>query len=237
MRGGETRLLAIVSVFFALACIINPFMPDYMASHWNMFGEVDGYIPRVWGVFLLPFMALAVALLFAFFGKADPYKHNIKKFADDYDNLVNFILLFLFYVYLLTLSWNFGYRFNMTLMLVPAFSALLFFVGYVTARTKRNFTVGFRTPWTLSNDKVWNQTHKVGGMLFKLLALVNLVGLVFVNSAFWILLISVLAVSVFLVFYSYSVYARIKSPAKKQGKKEARAAANPAQAVKRKNKK
>ena len=39
-------------------------MPVMMASHWNTAGEVDGYIPRFWGLFLMPFISYAVLALF-----------------------------------------------------------------------------------------------------------------------------------------------------------------------------
>ena len=35
-------------------------LPDQMASHWNANDEVDGTMPRFWGVFLLPLITLAI---------------------------------------------------------------------------------------------------------------------------------------------------------------------------------
>ncbi|MBS7609039.1 SdpI family protein [Candidatus Bathyarchaeota archaeon] len=30
-----------------------------------------------------------------------------------------------------------------------------------------------RTPWTLSNEKVWKKTHKLGGRLFKIVGIIT----------------------------------------------------------------
>ena len=48
----------------------------------------------------------------------------------------------------------------------PVFWLTLIFAGLMMRVAKRNFFIGIRTPWTLSSDRVWNQTHKVGGVLF-----------------------------------------------------------------------
>jgi uncharacterized membrane protein len=150
-----------------------------------------------------------VSLLFNFFGNADPLKKNIEKFLKYYDNLVNLILLFLFYVYMLTIAWNLGYRFNFILWLVPAFSVLFYFVGVVTENTKRNYTVGIRTPWTLHSDTVWDKTHALGGKLFRGAAVLNLLGLVFPGYAIFFLLVPVLVLTIITFVYSYIAFKKL----------------------------
>ncbi|MCD6528068.1 DUF1648 domain-containing protein [bacterium] len=33
-------------------------MPEKMASHWNVKGEVDGYLSKFWGLFLIPLISI-----------------------------------------------------------------------------------------------------------------------------------------------------------------------------------
>ena len=42
---------------------------------------------------------------------------------------------------------------------------LLIVMGNVLPRARPNWMFGIRTPWTLSNDRVWERTHRVGGYL------------------------------------------------------------------------
>ena len=71
------------------------------------------------------------------------------------------------YIYALTLLWNLGYTdFGMSRAMLPAMGLLFIFIGYMLRKAKRNFFIGIRTPWTLSSDKVWDETHRLGAILF-----------------------------------------------------------------------
>lgn len=43
---------------------------------------------------------------------------------------------------------------------------LFLVIGNVMGKLRPNYTVGIRTPWTLANDRVWDQTHRFGGKTF-----------------------------------------------------------------------
>lgn len=57
-----------------------------------------------------------------------------------------------------------------------AAGALLVAVGNYLGKARRNTLIGIRTPWTLSDARVWDKTHRLGGRLMMLggLALVGL---------------------------------------------------------------
>lgn len=57
-------IVALVLVFFILAGMFYPLMPEVMASHWNAQGEADGTISRFWGLFLFPLVSLVITALF-----------------------------------------------------------------------------------------------------------------------------------------------------------------------------
>jgi len=181
-------------------------MPEKMASHWNIQGKVDGYLSKFWGLFLMPLLSLALFVLFLLIPKIDPLKANIEKFRKYFDGFIILIILFLFYLYLLTIFWNFGNKFSMNQVLPPAFGILFFYCGILIEKAKRNWFIGIRTPWTLSNEKVWERTHKIGGKLFKVAGIIVLLGIIFPNYAFFFILFPVIAVSIYTVIYSYFEY-------------------------------
>ena len=186
-------------------------MPELIASHWNGQGQVDSYMSKFWGLFLMPLISFGLLLLLLFVPKLDPLKANIKKFRKYYDFFILILILFLFYLYLLTVLWNLGIKFDMNLVFPPAFGTLFFYIGILTEKAKRNWFIGIRTPWTLSSDKVWEKTHKIGGKMFKTAGLLAIFGIFFNDYALYFSIIPVIFVAVYTVFYSYFEYKKITS--------------------------
>jgi len=206
MKAVKPIIFFIILVSFLIAIFLYPQMPAQMAGHWNIKGEVDGYLPKFWGLFLMPILSVVMYLLFIFLPKIDPLKANIAKFRKYYNGFILLLISFLFYLYLLTIFWNLGYRFGLIQFLVPAFSVLFYYVGVLLENAKRNWFIGIRTPWTMSCDKVWDKTHQLAGKLFKISGTVALLGIFLPQFAFWFVLVPVVFSSLYLVVYSYLVY-------------------------------
>jgi uncharacterized membrane protein len=185
-------------------------LPDQMASHWNANDQVDGYIPKFWGVFLMPLVSLGIFLLFMVIPNIDPLKANIAKFREAFNLFIVLVMAFMLYFHGLTLAWNLGYTgFRMSNALLPAMGLLFIFIGFLLRKAKRNWFIGIRTPWTLSSDTVWDKTHQVGAILFMasgVLALVS--GLFGGMTTFRFLFIPLISSTLFLVVYSYVLYQR-----------------------------
>jgi len=204
----KTIIASLLIIFLSLAISIYfyPQMPERMASHWNGRGQVNGYMPKFWGSFLLPFMLIGLFLLFIFVPKIDPLKENIEKFRKYYETFIIIILFFLFYIYLLTVFWNLGYRFNMNLFFPPAIAVIFYYAGVLLGKTKRNWFIGIRTPWTLSSDVVWEKTHRIGSKLFKIVAIIVFFGFFFGEYAIYFVLVPIILAAIYPVVYSYFEY-------------------------------
>jgi uncharacterized membrane protein len=219
MKKTEIIIAALIVVSFIIAAMLYPSMPDIMASHWGINGRVNGFMPKFEALFLMPFISTVLFAMFLVIPKIDPMRKNIAKFRSYFDTFVLIIMAFLFYVYLLTLAWNMGLMFDIGQALAPAFAALLYYCGILIENAKRNWFMGIRTPWTMSSDKVWENTHKLGGPLFKTCGILSLSGLFCSSCFFLLLLISLISTSIFLVIYSYYEYAKIVKATKRTGKK------------------
>lgn len=198
---GLVTLLSIASAVY-----YYPYLPELMASHWNAQGVVDGYLPKFWALAILPLLSLVFSLLLIFIPKADPLKANIAAFKNHFEIFIIIFDLFLFYLYLLTLAWGLGIRFAFTSAVVPALAAVIFAAGVLMGKTRRNYSIGFRTPWALADDSVWEKTNRLGGRLFKWSAAVGLLGLVFTKYAFGIVIGPVLIASIVTTISSYLEY-------------------------------
>ena len=210
MSNKATLIVFLAGIALAVigGMIVYPMLPDQIASHWNAAGQVDDYMPKFWGVFLLPIVLAVMFLFYIIIPKIDPYRANIESFRKYYNLMWVVIAAFLFYVFKLMIIWNLGYRFDFALMMVPALAAFLYFLGWLLEKSKRNWFVGIRTPWTLSDDGVWEKTHQLGGKLFRAAAVFSLIGLFFRDSAIAIVVIAVPMglVAIVTVVYSYFEY-------------------------------
>jgi uncharacterized membrane protein len=212
MKTKNTNLAIIMLIVaaFVAGAVLYPQLPEKFASHWDASGQVNGYMNKFWGTFLMPFIMLGLFALYFIIPKIDPFKANIESFRKYYNMLWILLLVFFLYIFGLTLIWNLGWRFNFTNAIVPAISVLWFFMGIFLEKLKRNWFMGIRTPWTLSSDIVWEKTHRLSGKLFKIAAVVSLLGL-FLNGevAIAAIIIPAIAVAIIAVIYSYTEYRKI----------------------------
>jgi len=206
MRKAIIAISAVIFIAFFIGFYLYPKMPDIMAGHWNAQGQVDGYISKFWGLFLMPIISFTLFLFFLLIPVIDPLKENISKFREYFDVAIFSIITFLFYIYLLTLVWNLGVRFNMIKALIPAFGILFYCCGILVENAKRNWFIGIRTPWTLSSDLVWEKTHRIGGKLFKLSGIISFLGFLFSDFAIFFVLVPVFFAAIYTIVYSYFIY-------------------------------
>jgi len=185
-------------------------LPDQMASHWDINDQVNGYMPKVWGVFLMPLISLGMFVLFLAVPAIDPLKANIAKFREAFNLFIVLIVAFMLYIHGLTLAWSLGNTgFKMSTSMLPAMGLLFIFLGYMLRKAKRNFFIGIRTPWTLSSDTVWDKTHQLGAILFTASGVLAFLGGIFGGmTAFWFLFVPLIGSTIFLLFYSYVLYQR-----------------------------
>lgn len=209
MRRSYVIILLLITLSLLLGVYLYPRVPERMASHWNTLGQVDGYTPKLWGLFLLPLMSLLLLLFLMAIPRIDPLKSNIEKFRGYYDGFIVLCAVFFLYMHVLTMLWSLGLTFDMNQALAPAMGLLFFAAGVMVENAKRNWFIGIRTPWTLSNDEVWEKTHRLGGKLFRLAGLVALVGILVPKYALLLIMGPVLLASAYTTLYSYQEFRKV----------------------------
>ncbi|MCC7570238.1 DUF1648 domain-containing protein [Candidatus Micrarchaeota archaeon] len=197
-----------VLVSFIIGLYFYNQLPEKMASHWNAEGQADGYSGKLIGTFLLPSLTLICLIFFSFLPNIDPLKKNFQHFKDVYYGFILVFVFFMFYLFLLTLFWNLGHSFNFTQFILPAFSILFFYIGVVLPKLKQNWFMGIRTPWTISNEMVWDLTHEKAGVLFRLYSIFILFAF-FVPSALLFFMAPIFLIAAYLFIYSYLTFKRL----------------------------
>ena len=202
-------LILIIGITVAGTLLWNQ-LPDPMASHWNENDQVDGYMSKFWGVYMMPLVTIGLFLLFLLIPNIDPLKANIAQFRGTFNLFITFIIAFMVYVHVLTLRWNLGYTdLGIGQAMLPAMGLLFIVIGSMLRKAKRNWFIGIRTPWTLSSDSVWDEIHRLGGILFMISGVIAVIGGFFGGMvAFWSIMIPIFGTSIFLMVYSYVLYQR-----------------------------
>ena len=196
-------IIAVLIITFTLTIAIYPAAPDLVASHWNAAGEVNGYMSKFWGLFLIPIIMTGFVALLAFLPRIDPHKKNYEKFRDYYDGFILLFALFLLAIQIQIILWSIGYQISPNLTFPLLIGVLFIYIGFLLGHAEQNWFVGIRTPWTLSSKTVWKKTHEIGGKLFILAGVISCLGIFAGVYALWFVLVPALAVAVITVAYSY----------------------------------
>jgi len=202
----ELPLIILIILMFIVSFYLYPQMPERMPIHWNAKGEIDNYGNRFVGLFLMPIFLTAIYLLFLFLPKIMVYQKNFEKFKNYFYGFKVVFILFFAIIYIAALLPNFGIIFNIGYIMIPALSLLLFYIGYMLKFAKRNYFIGIRTPWTLTNEKVWDKTHQLGSKLFMIYAVIMISSIFLVRHFIWFLLIPLIAIILYLFIFSYLEY-------------------------------
>lgn len=202
-------ILGLIFASFLLSLIFYPFLPDTMVSHWNLNGVPDGYSSK-WFSFAIPVLSVFVVTTFWLLPKIDPLGKNVLKFINYYYGFVCVFLFFFLLINLEVLLWNVGITFNLNIVTPILVAGLFYYLSILFEKSKRNWFIGFRTPWTLSSDKVWNKTHKQVSNVFKVLSALMLLSILSSKFAFFIVLTVLMFVIPFVFIYSFLEYKKLK---------------------------
>lgn len=197
-------------ILMIAGALLSNQMGARLATHWNAAGEANGYGSTFMGLYFLPVLTMVLTGLILFVPGIDPLKINIEKFRYEYNLFVLFFAGFMYYVHSLTLAWNIGLHFSMNALLTPALGVFFILTGMMIRKAKRNFFIGIRTPWTLTNDEVWDKTHRLGGKLFIASGLLTVATVFYPAVAIWVLLITAIGSAIIATVYSYLEFRKVE---------------------------
>ncbi|PIT90352.1 MAG: hypothetical protein COU22_02660 [Candidatus Komeilibacteria bacterium CG10_big_fil_rev_8_21_14_0_10_41_13] len=204
--------LLIVIISITLGLYFYSIFPEQVPVHWNAGGEVDRYGSKFEGAFLMPLIAIGMYILFRFLPKIDPKKEKYEQFFKIYLLFRNLIMIMMLAIYLIASASTLGYDVRVEVWIPIIVGVLFIILGNYMGKLKPNWFMGIRTPWTLSNDEVWNKTHRLGGKLFIILGLLLILTPILPYSNIFLTLVTpVILVALIPIVYSYVIYKKIKA--------------------------
>ena len=199
-------LLILIASFVQLI-VVYPTLPQQVVTNWGFNGQVDyGSKSTLW--ILWGISALMLPLFFII-PKIDPKGKSYEKVDGFYSIFRLVIVLFMTGMLEITiLSVNDPHRFNVGKIVMIAASLLFIFIGNYMPKCKQTYTMGIKNMWTYADERVWNDTHRFGGVVFVVAGVVMLIStLVFTeNINFIITLIAVFGSVILTTVYSYLSY-------------------------------
>lgn len=185
-------------------------LPDdaQIPIHWNLAGEVDGYAPKAVGLLLTPAIAILMAGLLAILPSIDPRRTNLVRSGAAYTSIAGTAVVFIGLVHLAVVWAALGNSLDIPRLMGVGAGVLFIVIGNFMSKTRSNWFMGVRTPWTLSSELSWTRTHRLAGRLF---ALVGAITIVTAITGIPELIIGTIGVGTFvivaiLVVYSYLVW-------------------------------
>jgi len=160
----------ILSPYLFVAYFWDKF-PSQIATHFGMDGQPNDYSSKVTGLILFPGINVLMYFLFIVLPKIDPSRKNYGLFQDKFKIIRTLLHALLSYITMVTVFYSLGYQFNIEYVLFYGLLAFFLVMGNYLGNVRHNYFIGIRTPWTLSNETVWKNTHRltakiwVGGSL------------------------------------------------------------------------
>lgn len=208
----KTEVWPIVIILVSVAASLFSYssLPATVASHWNIQGQVDGWINREFHVIFFPALLIGIYLLMNFIPRLDPRKERYQQFAAVYLIIRNLVISALAIIFLAATAYNLGYNINIAVITASTIGMLMIIMGNYFGKLKRNWFIGIRTPWTLSSENVWNKTHRLGGKVFMIWGFLLIITPWLPSYYAFITIGSLLIMTIGVFIYSYSIYKQEK---------------------------
>ena len=167
-------MFAVAALIFS-AVVYNR-LPAEVPTHFNMAGEPDDWAGRIWAAFMMPVMGMVMYGLFHVFPRISPRRQNFERFEDTYWLIANATIAFLSALHVLVLGRALGWPIDITSAMLLGVGGMFMVIGNVLPRTRSNWWIGIRTPWTMESENVWRATHRLAGKTFMLGGAITIVG-------------------------------------------------------------
>lgn len=200
--------LACIAGTLLLVILMYPRLPEQIPVHWNAAGEIDRYSSRLFGVLMMPGIALATFVLFKVLPPMSPKGFRLDESRSTLDVIQVVLVALACAIGVATVLIAVGVQLDMVKVVLMGLGLMLMVTGNVLNKVRKNFFVGIRTPWTLADDEVWAKTHRFAGRTFFAGGLLVCVLAFFQSSAIPVL--AGVSIAVLLpVVYSFFVYRKL----------------------------
>jgi uncharacterized membrane protein len=204
--------LAVASACVYVGLLHPELLRERIPTHWDINMQPDGWTDRdhyYRYLFLLPGVMVFMTCLMWLLPKISPQGFRIEPFAGTFGYVMTVVVGFFGYLATLQIWVGMADSKLWPQFFVAGFFLLFGLLGQAMRKVRRNYWMGVRTPWTLSNEVVWDRTHQLTATLWVSAGLLGGV-LVLAGLPFWVGLIILLPAVFWPIFYSLWLYKRLE---------------------------
>ncbi len=202
-RTASILVIVLFGLGMGISFALYSSLPDRIPVHWNIHGEVNGWAGKTFGTIALPLGSL-VFLIFVLAGEwLSPSHFKVSPFRSAFNYLMVICAALVLYLHVLALASALHPLRNYGRWMIGGMFLFFAWLGNLLGKTRRNFWIGIRTPWTLASDTVWIGTHRVGARVFMACGILGAAGAVLAAPAY--VYVGLLAVAI-LVPVGYSLW-------------------------------
>ena len=161
----ELPLIGIVILPFTYLAYVWNNLPNKVPIHWNLKGEIDRYGDKSELILIPILLPLLTYLIFLIVPKIDP-KNKLNKMGNKLNTIKFLTTAFMSILALFIIYSAKNQTFTNPNYIVLLIGSLYLILGNYFKTIKANYFIGIRTPWTLENETVWKETHKLGGKMW-----------------------------------------------------------------------
>jgi uncharacterized membrane protein len=211
----KLRPLVIVGVVLILAMLAVsawawPQIPDgaQVPIHWGPSGEPDGYGPKWMGLLGIPAVAAGVLALLVVLPRLEPRRFNLERSSTAYVAVGMAALGLVAALHASAVIGTVTETTSVPLVAILGIGVAFVVIGNFVSKTRSSWFFGIRTPWTLSSERSWAQTHRMGGYGFVGLGVLIVVAALAWGPVvgLWVMLAGIGIGLVALFAYSYLVW-------------------------------
>ena len=173
--------------------------------HWGIDGQPNGYAPKWFGFLFTPALGLVLGSVFLAIPRIDPRREHLVASTRAWVAITGSAMVLLLIVHSAVVATVLGATFDMGRVVAVVVGGLFAVIGNFLGKTRSNWFMGIRTPWTLSSERSWTKTHRLGGRLFLVVGLLSIVlGLLTSDQVVFFALVPGIVVAALVpIVYSY----------------------------------
>jgi uncharacterized membrane protein len=204
--GWDVASLILIAGTLVLSWMIFPSLPARIATHFDIFGNPNGYSSREFGAFFLPFFSLVIWAILRFAMLLAPTEWRARAVNAPMAAMGTLTVAFLSGLHLSILHAASEGGVGLGRELAFLLGAMWIALGILLPRMRRNPLIGVRTAWTLSSEENWARTHRVASYTFLVGGFLCLAAcLMGASVAIGVALVAVIVTALIPTIYSWSI--------------------------------
>lgn len=212
-------LLRLNSVIAACCTLTSALLSVYVTEgtqlpvHWNLTGEVDKTVDAVTVLWLPPVVMWLMIGILSSLTFLEPRKTHLEQSRKAIHAITSTVILLMLVVEIGYIALLKGVAFPMHVVIVFSLGIVLLIIGNYLGKTRSNFFIGIRTPWTLTSDENWQRTHRITAPVYMICGAILASACWFVTPSMlgYLLTGLVIPLALFPVLYSWWIWKRQQS--------------------------